>query len=175
MRDHTGYFGTGLLAAAVLSLVTGLTVYAASGLASRSGQDYPPRGGATPILVIAPTTPPVHPSRPSPVSAVRSAPLTAAQQVEAMRVALADSYVTRLVRGKRYRVGSVRRWSDAHSKMRGAVVPLIFARPTRVSGTLLRLRRSPYRASYRKVLALRVYVDLGRRQVVEIYARAGRG
>lgn len=154
----------------------GLVAEAATHTAGHSDQNYPPRQGATPILIVAPTTPP---GRAAPAGGSAAVPgrssaaptLTTAEQVEVLRVALADRYVLQLVHGKRYRVAAAQVWVGTHGKLQGGMTRLIFVRPHRIAGVWLRMRRVPYRTTYSKVKALRVYVDLGRKQVVAITPR----
>jgi hypothetical protein len=130
--------------------------------AAISHQDFPPRPGATPIVIGIGT--------PAPSSAVDNS-LTAPQQQHIIAVALKSKYVRRLVRGKSYRVSGATPWLDHAGKLVGGIVHLDFARPVTVNGTWLASGRKPYKATYRNVNGLMVYVGLKRGKVMVISPR----
>lgn len=165
---HLSRATAAVIAAISLVALTALSVAASN----RSNQDYPPQPGATPIFIIAPTTPPVQvvPTAAAPVRAVppvtasrpvaapRPRTLSAAQQVRAMRIVYLDPYVHRLLRHRAFRIASVKPWRNASHHLHGAVLHVALARSARIKGTWLRLPRRPYHATYRHVAALTVDV-----------------
>jgi len=125
-------------------------------------QDFPPRPGATPIVIGIGT--------PGPSNAVDNS-LTARQQQHIIAVALKSKYVQRLVRGKAYRVSGATPWVNRAEKLIGGIAHLDFARPVTVDGTWLASGRKPYKATYRNVSGLMVYVGLKRGKVMVILPR----
>jgi hypothetical protein len=130
--------------------------------AAISHQDFPPRPGATPIVIGIGT--------PGPSNAIDNS-LTAPQQRHLIAVALKSTYVRRLLRGKSYRVPGATPWLDHGRKLVGGIVHLDFARPVTVGGTWLASGRKPYKATYRNVNGLMVYVGLKHGKVMVISPR----
>jgi hypothetical protein len=69
-----------------------------------------------------------------------------------------------LLKGKAYRVQKVTPWSAG----KGKVVVTSFYHPTTVSGTWLAVGKAPYRATYRKVTSLSIFVRLAPSAVMAI-------
>jgi hypothetical protein len=153
---------------AVLSVLSAITVAllgtsVASAAQSRASahQDFPPRPGATPIVIGLPnlnpptaTPGPAHASPPPKGSAKPSTP------PDAVRLALSNTYVRALLSGKPYRVKSVNGWSA------GKIVRVVFYHPATITGTWLAAGKAPYRATYRNVKSIQVFVNTSLSRVV---------
>ena len=126
-------------------------------------QDFPPRPGATPIVIGLPNlNPPTATAVPSGGHAQHS--LKAPTPPDAVRVALSNAYVKALLRGKAYRIKKVTAWPPGLGKL----VVVAFYRPTTVSGVWIRAGKAPYRATYTRVTSLRIYVRPAKKLVVAI-------
>lgn len=145
----------------VLALTLALTLpVLAAPPAGHARQDFPPRPGGTPFVVGIPLT--------QPRSGASSTALSPAQVTNATAVARQDVYVKRLLAGRSLGQASTAPWLNARKQIVGAVVRLPLARPARIDGQWLALRRRPYAAAYAHVVAVRAFVDLNRRQVVAL-------
>jgi hypothetical protein len=126
-------------------------------------QDYPPRPGATPIVIGLPNLNP-PPATAVPPAATPHKPVKTAAPPDAVRLALSNGYVKALLKGKAYRVQKVAPWLAG----KGKLVVAGFYHATTVSGTWLAIGKAPYRATYHNVVGLRIYVEVARKSVVEI-------
>jgi hypothetical protein len=125
-----------------------------------SHQDFPPVPGGTPIVIGLPNlNPPTATAAPS-----GSHPTKPAAPPDAVRVALTNVYVKALLKGKAYRVQKVTSWPAG----KGKLVVTGFYHPATVSGTWLAVGKAPYRATYRKVTSLSIYVRLAPSAVMAI-------
>jgi hypothetical protein len=123
-------------------------------------QDFPPVPGGTPIVIGLPNlNPPTATAVPS-----GSHPTKPAAPPDAVRVALTNVYVKALLKGKAYRVQRVTSWPAG----KGKLVVTGFYHPATVSGTWLTVGKAPYRATYRKVTGLNIYVRLAPSTVMAI-------
>ena len=147
-----------LVLGAGLLLANALTAAAISRQTRHGGQDFPPRSGGTPVLVVT------IPTQPPPPSGQRSPGGThsALSQQAALHIAITDRYVSALARGKPYRIGRVT------ALRAGKRITLAFYRLATITGWWLHSGRRPYHATYRHVVALRVDVSSTRRQVTAI-------
>jgi hypothetical protein len=144
-------------------LVSALAVHhSVPALAAASHQDVPPKPGATPIVIGI--------AIPTPSGAVDNS-LTAPQKQRLILVAVKSPYVKHLVGRRSYRVSDATPWLDRYGKLRGGVVHLDFVHPAKIAGTWLASGRKPYRATYRNVKGLLVYVGLKRLTVMIIAPR----
>jgi hypothetical protein len=126
-------------------------------------QDFPPRPGATPIVIGLPNlNPPTATTVPS-GSHPQNSPKSRAPQ-DAVRVALTNTYVKALLKGRAYRIQKVAPWRSSTGKL----VVVAFYAATTVSGTWMAVGKSPYRATYHSVTGLQVYVMPARKLVVGI-------
>ena len=125
-------------------------------------QDFPPKPGATPIVISIAT--------PTPSSALDNS-LKAPQQRHLIAVAVKSPYVKHLVGHRQYHVSGATPWLDRAGKLVGGVVHLDFAHPVTIAGTWLASGRKAYKASYRNVNGLLVYVSLSRSKVMLIAPR----
>lgn len=156
-----------VIAAVSLILMSGLVGAMAVRLsmpasAAVNHQDVPPKPGATPIVIGI--------ASPTPSGALHNS-LTAPQKRHLIAVAVRSPYVKQLVGRRSYRVSGATPWLDRSGTLLGGVVHLDFARPAKVAGTWLASGRKPYRATYRKVNGLLVYVSLKRLKVMIIAPR----
>lgn len=137
-------------------------------LAPRVGlhQDFPPRPGATPIIIGLPN---LNPPTATPVAAGSHVPSPSkpATPPDAVRVALSNGYVKALLNGKAYRVQRVAPWPAG----KGKLVIADFYRPVTLSGTWLAVGRPAYHATYSKVTGLSIYVEVPHRSVAAIKPR----
>jgi hypothetical protein len=143
---------------------------AALSLGFHPEQDYPPLPGNTPIVIGPPSINPVE----------HSFSLSIPQQQSALQIAVHDSFVKQLLRGKPYHAKGVVVWASQHKKLLGGVVTLSMDRPVILKGRWLYLNydcaetamppygRVPYVATYHNVSAVTVYVDMTRKVVAGI-------
>jgi hypothetical protein len=128
-----------------------------------SHQDLPPiiRGG-TPIVIVMPNLPQLTATAVPP--GANRKPAKPAAPPDAVRVALTDTFVRALLKGKAYRVQKVAPWLPG----KGTLVLTGFYHSATVSGTWLAIGKPPYHATYRKVAGLQIYVASARHTVVAI-------
>lgn len=129
-------------------------------------QDYPPRPGATPIVIGLPNLNPPTATAVPPAANPHKLAKPAAPP-DAVRLALGNGYVKALLKGKAYRVQKVASWLAG----KGKLVVTGFYHSTTVSGMWLAVGKAPYRATYHNVVSLRIYVQFARRSVVAIVPR----
>jgi hypothetical protein len=120
-------------------------------------QDFPPRPGGTPIVIglpdlNLPTATAVTPAGHAPPTS-KPAPLQ-----DAVRVALANTYVKALLKGKAYRIQKVALCPSGNGKL----VVVGFYATTTVSGTWISVGKPPYHAVYHNVVGLQIYVKATR-------------
>jgi len=128
-------------------------------LRQRPGQDFPPRPGATPIVIGF--------STPTPTGKGPAGTLAPSDSRTAIRVALASRQVRRLLLHRPYHVAGSGPWNENGAPV-GAVVSLRLARPATISGSWLALGGGPYSATYRNVRGLRVYVNVRQQRVMGV-------
>jgi hypothetical protein len=128
-----------------------------------SHQDFPPRTGGTPIVIGIPNL------NPPTATTVSTTPHSQkpASPADPIRLALSDSRVKALLKGKAYRVERVAPWLAG----KGKLVKASFYHPVTVSGTWLAVGKSPYRATYDKVVGISIYVEVVHRSVAAIKPR----
>jgi hypothetical protein len=119
-----------------------------------SHQDLPPVPGGTPIVIGLPNLSP--PTATVPSGSHPTKPSRPVAPPDAVRVALTNTYVKALLQGKPYRVRKVAPWPAG----KGKLVVAAFYHSATVSGTWLAVGRAPYRATYRNVRSLNIYVRL---------------
>ncbi|HEX6509758.1 MAG TPA: hypothetical protein VF221_19190 [Chloroflexota bacterium] len=132
-----------------------------------SHQDFPPRPGATPIVIglpnLNPPTATPGPAHSSPSPSKPSTPSKPAKSPpDAVRMALGNGYVKALLHGKAYRVKKVGPWPAGQGK----TVQFAFYHPATIAGTWLAAGKGPYRATYRNVKSIKVFVNVRRAQVM---------
>lgn len=126
-------------------------------------QDFPPRPGATPIVIGLPNlNPPTATAVPASTHSQKPA-----SPPDAVRVALSDARVKALLKGKAYRVQQVAPWPVG----KGKLVIMNFYRPVTLSGTWLAVGKPAYHATYNKVTGLSIYVEVPRNSVAAIKPR----
>jgi hypothetical protein len=131
----------------------------ASHLGRHANQDFPPHPGATPIVIGFPTA--------TPTSKNSRAALSPSQQQTAVQVALKSPYVRTLIRHQVYHVAGATPWT-AKGVIAGALVRLRFSHAVNLTGRWLALSGRSYNATYKRVGALRVYVDVKRQRVLAV-------
>ena len=134
---------------------------AASHLGAPTHQDFPPKYGTPVKIIVLPTSPPTH----------NRDTLSPSQQRSALHIALSDPRVRKLIQGKPYFVKRTLIWQTSNGKLVGGIARIGFTHPVTIAGEWLSSGGKLYRATYRKVLALRVYVDLNRARVMAIKPR----
>jgi hypothetical protein len=123
--------------------------------AAGSHQDFPPRPGATPIVIGLPNlNPPTATAVPS--GSHVSGSSKPASPPDAVRVALTNTYVKALLKGRAFRVDRVTAWISG----KGKLVVVGFYSAATVSGIWMNPGKPPYHATYHKVTGIRVYVHL---------------
>lgn len=153
-----------LTAAFAASLLSGLAA-ASPSHTSRLNQDYPPRPGGTAVFVIGlPNTNPNTQPNPKPVG--KTTTLNAAQKSRVQSIALRDTRVRMLLHGKSYHVLATVPWVS-HSTLAGGITTLGFSRSVTLSGTWL-TQGHAYRATYKGVTRMTIYVNVGQSKVVTI-------
>jgi hypothetical protein len=153
-----------LTGTALLSLNPAHGVFA-RGPQRASHQDFPPVPGGTPFVVGLPNlNPPTATAVPA--GANPHKPVKPAAPPDAVRAALSNAFVKALLRGKAYRVQKVAQWKTGNGK----VVIVGFYHPVTVSGTWLAVGKRPFRATYRNVTSLGIYVNVSRSAVMAIVA-----
>jgi hypothetical protein len=121
-------------------------------------QDFPPKPGATPIIV---TLPNLNPPQPPAASGPGGPPAKhVPHPPTAVHLALADRYVVRLTHGHPYTVGRITTWIIGRGRAPGRLVLLTLKAPSTLNGTWLSPGRIAFNTTYRNVIGLRVYVDL---------------
>lgn len=143
--------------AAVLGGLAGASAVLASHPGRSAHQDFPPRPGATPIVIGIPGLSPK--SSPGSSGTAGSPVLNPGQRASARSTAFHDQYVRALVGGRALGTVSSSAWIGANKQLLGAIVRIPLRRPASITGQWLALRRKPYRASYHHVVALRAFVD----------------
>ena len=143
-----------------------------SAQAGRAHQDFPPKPGATPIIItlpnLNPTTTPANPpapptSPPPPRKVANKHPKHSADA--SIGVATRDSYVRELLARLRHRAGVSSAWKGVAN---GRVTSFALLSPQTVSGRWLALGRIPYGATYSHVKTIKAYVSMARRTVEEL-------
>ncbi len=126
-------------------------------------QDFPPRPGATPIVIGLPNlNPPTATSVPSGNRAHN--PSKSPTPPDAVRIALSNVYVKALLRGKAYRINKVAAWISG----RGKLVAVGLYRAATVSGTWITVGKPPYKATVQRVIGLRIFVNMTTKSVVGV-------
>jgi hypothetical protein len=142
--------------------------------AGRAHQDFPPKPGATPIIIGLPNlnptaapgsaNPPAPPTSPSPPHKVASKhPKHSADA--SIGIATRDSYVRALLSRFRHRAGVSSAWKGV---ARGRVDTFALLSRQSVSGKWLALGRIPYSAGYSNVKTIKAYVSMARGVVEEL-------
>jgi hypothetical protein len=154
---------TVLIASAILLLTRPTCGALAQAPQGRPHQDFPPRPGATPIVISLPN---LNPATATPVTPGTHAPPPAQPPPpqDAVRVALSNPYVKVLLKGKAYRIQKVAPWPAG----KGKLVVVGFYRATTVSGTWLTWGKPPSKATVQRVVGLNIYINMAKKLVVAI-------
>jgi hypothetical protein len=138
--------------------------------AGRPHQDFPPKPGATAIIVTLPnlnptaapaSKPPAAPPPPHKVASKHPKHSTDAS----IGIATRDSFVRTLLSRLPHRAGVSSAWKGVAN---GRVTSFALLTPRTVSGKWLALGRIPYGATYSHVKTIKAYVSMSRRTVEEL-------
>jgi hypothetical protein len=156
-----------LVGLALLSLLTfGAGVHAPTRVeAGHLHQDFPPKPGATAIIITLPNLNPTAAPAAKPPAPPPPRKVTSKRPDASIGIATRDSYVRGLLSRLPHRAGVSSPWRGVAG---GRVTSFALTSARTVSGKWLALGRIPYSATYLRVKTIKAYVSMSRRTVEEL-------